>query len=71
MSKTKKCIYVIIGIVLVLSLVLQLILEGLHKPGFYIVFGFIGAWVLILFAKRILAPLLQKSEDYYGGTDES
>lgn len=71
MSKTKKRIYIMIGIILVLSLILQLIFEGLHEPGFYIVFGFIGAWVLILFSKRILAPLLQKSEDYYGGTDES
>lgn len=71
MSKTKKLIYIIIGIVLVFSLILKIIFEGLHEPGFYIVFGFIGAWALILFSKRILAPLLQKSEDYYGGTDES
>ena len=29
------------------------------------------AYGIILVSKRILAPLLQKSEDYYGGNDES
>lgn len=73
MSKTKKIVYILIALILILSFVLQLLFEGLSGAGFYIIFGFAGAWVLILFSKRILAPLLQKSEDYYdgdGGNDD-
>jgi hypothetical protein len=35
-----------------------------------LLFGFCGAWVLILVAKKILAPLIQKDENYYGGNDD-
>ncbi|MCU6763139.1 Uncharacterised protein [uncultured Roseburia sp.] len=73
MSKTKKIVYILIALILILSFVLQLLFEGPSGAGFYIIFGFAGAWILILFSKRILAPLLQKSEDYYdgdGGNDD-
>lgn len=73
MSKTKKIVYILIGLILILSLVLQIVFEELKGTGFYIIFGFAGAWILILFSKRILAPLLQKSEEYYdgdGGNDD-
>lgn len=66
-KKAKKTIYMIIAMILIVSFLLQIILEGFDDAGFYAVFGFAGAWALILFAKRILAPLLQKPEDYYGG----
>lgn len=34
-------------------------------PLFWIWFGIIGCGVLILFAKKILGPLVYKKEDYY------
>lgn len=67
MNRKKKTAYGIILGILILSLILQLLISGPHEVGFYILFGFVGAWILILVSKRILAPLLQKSEDYYGG----
>lgn len=70
MSKAKKLIYILIGIVLVLSFVLHLATEGLHNAGFYTLVGFVGAWILILLAKKILPALIQRSEDYEGGNDE-
>lgn len=70
MSKTKKIIYILIGIVLVLSLILHLITEGIHHAGFYTLVGFVGAWVLILLAKKLLPSIIQRSDDYYGGGDE-
>lgn len=70
MSKTKKIIYILIGIALVLSFVLHLATEGLHNAGFYTLVGFVGAWVLILLAKKLLPALIQRSEEYYGGSDE-
>ena len=38
-------------------------------PGFDILMGFVGGWALILFAKKLLGPLLQRDEDYYDGGD--
>jgi hypothetical protein len=34
-------------------------------PVFWILFGFIGCALLIIFAKKILAPIIYKKEDYY------
>lgn len=69
-SKKKKTVYLILIIILAAAFLLQIVFEGVHEAGFYILFGFCGAWILILFAKRILAPILQRSEDYYeGGKD--
>ena len=70
MSKTKKIIYIIIGIVLILSVVLHIVTEGFHEIGLYIAVGFVGSWILILLGKVILPALLARSEDYYGGADE-
>ncbi len=39
--------------------------EFLMKPGGMIVFSFAGCWVLIIMAKLIMTPLLQRDEDYY------
>ena len=69
-AKIKKRIYLILIAILAVSFFLQLVTEGIHRSGFYILFGFAGAWILILFSKRILAPLLQKSEHYYGGDQD-
>ena len=37
----------------------------LQKPGGMIVFAFVGCWILIILAKLIMTPLLQRDEDYY------
>lgn len=39
--------------------------ELLEKPFMMVVFGFIGCWILIIAAKLIMTPLLQRDEDYY------
>ena len=33
--------------------------------GYDIFFGFVSGWILIILAKLIMAPLLQRSENYY------
>ena len=44
----------------------------LQKPGGMVVFAFIGCWILIILAKLVLTPLLQRDEDYYEkGCDDS
>ena len=75
---TKKNIYIGILVVLVLSIIIEVLFAHPHGheiwhtlPGADIIIGFIGGWILILFAKKILAPLLQRDEDYYdGGKDD-
>ena len=53
----------------------------LHSPawwplpfGYDIFFGFFGCWLLIILAKIIMTPLLQRDETYYddpkGGEDD-
>ena len=34
-----------------------------------LIMGFVGGWALILFAKKLLGPLLQRDENYYDGGD--
>ena len=42
--------------------------------GYDIFFGFFGCWLLIILAKIIMTPLLQRDETYYddpkGGEDD-
>ena len=75
-SLNKKKIYIIIAIVVAVSVVAEILFAHPHghnlwhtMPGFDIIMGFVGRWILILFAKQILAPLLQRNEDYYHGGD--
>ena len=72
MSKeTKKKVYIVVIVILVLAVILTIATSGFHhKPGYYVLFGFVGAWILILFSKRLLGPLLQKDENYYGEAEE-
>ena len=73
MSKeTKKRIYIIIAVVVAISIALEAFFAHPHGheiwhtvPGFDVVIAFVGGWILILFAKKVLAPLLQKDEHYY------
>lgn len=82
MSKeTKKKLYAVIAVVAVASAVIEAMFAHPHGhelwhtiPGFDIIVAFVGGWALILFAKKILAPLIQRDEDYYdkkdGGDEE-
>lgn len=74
---TKKTIYIIIGVAVALSLVVEVLFAHPHGhaiwdtvPGADIVIAFVGCWALILFSKKILAPLLQREEDYYDKEDD-
>lgn len=69
-KKQKKYTYIILILILAFSLIISLITEGFHKFGYYIVLGFVGAVILIVLAKKILAPLLQRPETYYGDSSE-
>lgn len=69
---SKKRIYLVIAVILALSCAAELAGVHLHSPswwplpfGYDIFFGFIACWVLIIMAKLIMAPLLQRDEDYY------
>ena len=74
---TKKTIYIIIGVAVALSLVVEILFAHPHGyaiwdtiPGADIVIAFVGCWALILFSKKILAPLVQRDEDYYDKEDD-
>ena len=74
---TKKTIYIIIGVAVALSLVVEILFAHPHGhaiwdavPGADIVIAFVGCWALILFSKKILAPLVQREEDYYDKEDD-
>lgn len=67
---TKKILYILAVCILAASFVLEKIFVPEHMAGYHILLGFAGAWALILFAKKVLAPLIQKKEDYYGGNDD-
>ena len=44
----------------------------LERPGVMVGFSFVGCWVLIILAKLIMTPLLQRDENYYGeGGDDT
>ena len=68
----KKKIYLILGIVILVSLVIEILFAHPHYhmiwntiPGADILIGFIGAWILIILAKKIMAGLFQRKTDYY------
>lgn len=72
----KKIIYLLIIIIVAISVVAEVLWAHPHghmpwhiMPGADILMGFVGGWLLILFAKKILAPLLQRDENYYDGGD--
>lgn len=71
---TKKKLYILIAIVMVLSLGAEIAGIHLHQHwplpfGYDIFFGFAGCWALIIMAKMIMAPILQRDEHYYDGGD--
>jgi uncharacterized membrane protein len=77
---TKKTVYMLNAVVLVLSAVAEMCGVHMHGAhwwplpfGYNIFFGFVGCWALIIVSKIIMAPILQRDEDYYesvGDDDE-
>lgn len=72
----KKTVYLLIAVVVAVSVVVEFLYAHPHGhniwhtvPGADILMGFVGGWILILFAKKVLGPLLQREEDYYDGGD--
>lgn len=77
MRNKKKTIYFILDAVIAVSLTAEILFAHPHYkniwntfPGADIIIGFGGAWLLILLAKKIMAPLLQRKEEYYNGGDK-
>lgn len=73
-----KRMWIGLAVVLVLSVLLEILFVTPHSanfwdsiPGFEVVFGLAGSFVLILIAKGILGPVFQKPMDHYdqGGED--
>ena len=76
-KSTKIKIYIAIAAVCVLSVIAEVLFAHPHGheiwhtvPGADIVIAFAGGWVLILFAKKILAPIIQRDENYYDRGDK-
>lgn len=69
---TKKKVYLLTAVILVLAAAAEIAGVHMHAAswwplpfGYDIFFGFVGAWVLIIVSKMIMAPLLQRDKDYY------
>ena len=69
---TKKRIYILAAVILLVSCAAEIAGVHLYSPswwplpfGYDIFFGFVSGWILIILAKLIMAPLLQRSENYY------
>lgn len=76
MRNKKKTIYLILAIIIAVSLTAEILFAHPHYkniwntfPGADIIIGFGGAWLLIILAKKIIAPVLQRKEEYYDGGD--
>lgn len=73
----KKTIYLLAIVVLAVAVVAEVMFAHPHYheiwhtvPGFDVAFGFIGCSLLIIVAKKIVGPLIQRDEDYYDGGDD-
>ena len=63
---TKKRIYILAAVILLVSCAAEIAGVHLHSPSWWpLPFGFVSGWILIILAKLIMAPLLQRHENYY------
>ncbi len=75
---SKKQVYILAIVAMAAATIVEALFAHPHHsnfwdvtPGFDILFGLVGCAALIILAKIIVAPLIQKDEDYYeGGEDE-
>ena len=77
MVMNKKSVYILAIITMVVAVIVEVLFAHPHyhkfwhtMPGFDMLFGFLGCAVLIFVAKKIVAPLIQRDEDYYDGGDD-
>ena len=69
----KKQIYILAAIAIGVATIIEMtplnhphVYSWWHEvPGFDAIFGFFGCALLIFVAKVVLAPIIQKKEDYY------
>lgn len=76
-KKRNKCIgtFLVVALASLLAALIGGVYDGeahtfLERPGGMILFAFVGCWLLIIVAKLILTPLLQRDEDYYSEDEE-
>ena len=69
---SKKRVYLLAIVTMALATVVEALLAHPHHheiwdtlPGFDVLFGIVGCGVLIIVAKKIVGPLIQRDEDYY------
>ena len=72
MFKNKKRVYLLLAVIMVIMVIIEVLFTHPHYhmiwnsvPGFDLLIGFAGAWVLILLAKVVMAKILQRDENYY------
>lgn len=65
----KLALFAVLGLLLTLNLIVR----NHHPhfeidwiPGFWAVFGLAAGVVMVFFVKKIVQPLIKRSEDYYG-----
>lgn len=70
--QNKKKIYLLLLIVIAVALTAEILFAHPHHhmiwnviPGADIIIGFLGAWILIFLAKKIISALFQREQDYY------
>lgn len=68
----KRVVYAIVFVALIVTVAVEIAGVHGHAPswwpfpyGYNIFFGFAGCWALIIVAKMIMAPILQRDMDYY------
>lgn len=74
---SKKKVYIVAIVTIVLATIVEALFAHPHHhnlwdvvPGFDILFGLVGCGVLIIVAKKIVGPILERKEDYYESDDE-
>ena len=72
MFKNKKRVYLLLAVIMVIMVIIEVLFAHPHYhmiwnsvPGFDLLIGFAGAWVLIRLAKVVMAKILQRDENYY------
>lgn len=76
----KKKIYLGLCLLIMVMIIIEVLFAHPHyhmiwntMPGADIVIGFFGAWLLIFLAKKVMAFIQQRNENYYddGGEEDA
>lgn len=75
----KKGVFIILICIITVLFLVEIFFSHSHFdmiwnriPGVDVLIGFVGAWMLVLVAKGVMAKVMQRKEDYYdrGESDE-